>query len=474
MTTSLRFRMLGFVISGLAIVLVAFAVAVFEETERSLNTGFNDGIAAAARTVGSSVEREPDGMHVELDDHEYPQFWRRHHPDYFEIWSSNGEAVARSSSLGTADLARPTDATRHLTVRRGHLPDGRRGKVAYFSFEPRGHRDADTPAGSNVLTLAVARDTTDLDEELGNMARLLVLGTLTTVIVSFLLGLFIVRQGLRPLEHVATAIGRIDPGNLAARVSAAGAPSELEPVVSRLNDLLARIEGAFARERTLTADVAHELRTPLAGLRSTIEVALAKPRDAGEYREALSDCAAIVEHAQRLTERLLALARMEGRQTPLTVGRVELAPVVAAAFLPLSDARTSRRLTLSVDVAAPLACRADHDLLLHAVSELATNAVEYADQGGRISVSACPLQDTVTLSVANTGCSLTQEQLTHVFDRLWRADASRTRTGTHCGLGLTLVHQSIAAMGGTAVAGLADGVFTVTLTLPLDSGSTSS
>ena len=466
MTQSIRVRLLVWVIGGMAVLQVGFATVVYEVMERSLRDGFNAVLASSARTLSSAIEQDGQRIKVDIDEREFPEFRRARHPDYFQVWSESGEMLARSSSLKGADLQTAKSLREGTFFRRLRLPDGRGGRAAVLRFVPKADDESSRIATPARVTLVVARDTAALDSEMALLTWILSLGTIGTIAVSLVLAAVIVRQGLRPLDVVAADIAAIRQDDLSARVSAARLPSELRPVVQRLNDLLRRLEEAFGRERSFTADAAHELRTPLAGLRSTLEVALARPREGGEYRDALAECLAIVQQAQALTDQLLAVARMEGRQTLIAPEVVAVREVVDQAWRPHAETIRNRRLTLAIDVPPSAACVADRGLLLLALSALATNAAEYTDAGGRVEVTAVVANASVTVTFSNTGCRLRPENAAQVFKRFWRGDASRGQTGVHCGLGLTLAQQSVEAIGGSASASIDNGIFNVCFILP--------
>jgi signal transduction histidine kinase len=244
-------------------------------------------------------------------------------------------------------------------------------------------------------------------------------------------------------------------------------PRELAPVVERLNDLLRRLADAFQRERTFTADAAHELRTPLAGLRSTLEVALSRPRESAEYREAMTECLAIVRRTDALVTSLLTLARLEGGQGPAHAEPIALAEAVRDALHPLEVRVAARRLAVNAQVAEDLRVAADRATLGTVLTALLENAAEYANEGGRIDIGAERTGRSVTLRVANTGCHLSDDDVSHVFERFWRGDTSRTDTGVHCGLGLAIVRRAAWSLGGTATASASGDVFTIRIALPL-------
>lgn len=466
MTRSLRGRLLVWVIGGMAVLQVAFAAVVYEVMERSLREGYDAVLTSTLHTVGGAIEQNDRRVRFDIDERDLPEFRRVSRPDYFQIWLETGEVLARSSSLRGTNIRRPDVPVGTVTVRRLRLPDGRNGRAAAFRFAPRSDDEHARLASPRLVTVVVARDSSPLDEQMTSLRWLLGLGTGGTVAVSLVLAGLIVRQGLRPLAHLAGKIAALGQDDLSARISLEHLPSELAPVVQRLNDLLQRLDEAFARERAFTADAAHELRTPLAGLRATIEVALARPREQAAYREALSECLTIVQHTQTLADQLLVLARMEGRLTPVTTETIPLAELVETAWRPYAQAGAARNVVFLNRVSAGVSCTGDRGILLMALTALAANAAEYTDDGGRVEVSAVTRPSNVILTVSNTGCGLSGDDVAHIFERFWRGDPSRSETGLHCGLGLTLVQQAVSALGGTVAASVDDSVFNLRLTLP--------
>jgi two-component system sensor histidine kinase QseC len=482
MTPSLKWRLVGLTIGGMALLLAVFAVVVYTVIERALRRGFDDNLAVTAWAIAASAKQEKATIEVEFDDGEMPEFRRADRPAYFELWCEDGRVLRRSSSLGERDLERRESAPGTPAFYPLALPDKRPGRAVALRFRPKVEDEQegeDKPAAERAsappvvpqnLTLVVARGTAGLDRDLAMLRWLLAGAAGGTILLALLVAAATVRQGLRPLDALAAGIAAIREDNLAAALPEDRMPAEMVPVVSRLNELLARLEAAFQRERALTADVAHELRTPLAGMRSTMEVALSRVRAAGDYQQALRDCLAIVGQTQAMADNLLALARLEGGQTVLCAQEVRVAELVEAAWRPHVAAARARGIALESRLPADLEATADRDTLAMVLANLLANAAEYTDDGGRIEIGGWSAGDHVELAIANTGCRLTPEEAAHVFDRFWRGDAARAGTGIHCGLGLTLVQRGVAALGGTVAVKVDGGVFAVALILPAPVG----
>lgn len=450
---SLRGRLLLGTGVGATVVLSVAGVILYALVRVGLSREFDAALAGRANTLAVLVEEDEEGVGFEAENLDLPEFRAIGQPEYFEVWA-DGRPIARSKSLGTGDLHRiggPIDAPAFRTAT---LPDGRRGRLVGITFTPRtedeGRKDG---AGSEhaQVTLVLARATTGLDRALTSIGFLLAGVWAATIALTLGVLAAVVRRGLRPLNQLAARIGEVGETDLAARIGVAAAPAELSPVIERLNDLLARLEAAFARERSFTADVAHELRTPLAGLRSTLDVALSKARAPGQYVDALSECLAITRQTQGMVEQLLCLARVEGGTWPVTRERCDLAAIAADAWAPLAEAAQKRR--LRVEWIAPPACElwTDPEKLKLVVRNVLDNAVCHADEGGTVRVEVAD-DNAPGLRVTNTGSRVAAEDAHRVFERFWRGDAARSRTGTHCGLGLSLCRRIVETLGGTIAA----------------------
>lgn len=433
---------------------------------RSLVSGFDAVLASTVRTIHSSIEQDRDRIKVEIDERELPEFYRTARPDYFQLRTEDGRTVARSPSLKGTNLDWSAVPIGSFAFRSVRLPDGRSGRAVTLFFTPKVDEEAQGVVPPQRLTLTVARETTALDSQIRLLQVLLGAATGGTIILAVLAGTFIMGRGLRPLKTLASRIAAIGHDDLSTRIQVDLMPTEVVPVVHRLNDLLRCLEEAFCRERAFTADAAHELRTPLAGLRSVLEVALARPRMSQDYQQAMTECLDIVRQTQTMVEQLLALARLESGQTTLRRESLYLVELLDTAWRTQADRAQGRRISFVRRVAENLTCTTDRDNLLIAMSILLTNAVDYTNDEGRIEVVAEHNSESVKLTVANTGCRLTKEEALHVFERFWRGDASRTDTGIHCGLGLPLARRILTSLGGSIAADATGDIFAVRVVLP--------
>jgi len=459
---SLRVRLLVGAALAMGVVLPAAGILLYLLVRASLLAGFDGALESKVRAFAALVDQE-DEVEVEFDERNLPELRRSHRPEYLEVWKGDGAVLYRSPSLGHRDLERVGGPPGSPAFRSVRLPDGRRGRIAGLTFVPREENPGRRVAQE--ATLVLGRETREVDETLARLRALLIAVCAGAILASVGLLAWVVRRGLRPVSDLATQIARVGEADLSARIAAGSAPSELLPVVLRLNDLLARLEGAFNRERAFSADVAHELRTPLAGLRTTLEVALSRERDSLAFREALSDCLDICVPMQAMVDNLLALARADAGQVDLVAEPVDLDEILKECWVPFAARAAERRLRVewAVDPAALL--QTDRGTLRLILQNLLGNAVAYADPGGLVRIETRERDGRMEMIILNSGNKLTPEQAGHVFERFWRGDAARTEAGLHCGLGLALCQKLTGVLGGSiSVQSAVGGVFSVTLT----------
>lgn len=325
------------------------------------------------------------------------------------------------------------------------------------------------PSPPLTLNLALARDTRQVDQALMTLRGMLALVGLATLFITGGVLWLTIRHSLRPLGVASGELATIGEADLSRRVTTQHAPAELLPVVERVNGLLGRLESAFARERAFSNEVAHELRTPLAGLRTTLEVAQGRSRSPEEYSEIVQDSLTIALQMQGMIERLLQMARLEAGGLRPAMEPVLVSEAVTGAWGSLSEVASSRRLEVEWDLDTSLEVETDKHLLRLVLRNLLENAVAYVDHGGTVRIKARVASDARwEVEVTNSGSVLTQSQAEQATQRLWRGQAARTDAGLHCGLGLSLVDKAIAVLhGGLRLHSAQGGEFRAVASLPL-------
>ena len=465
---SLRNRLLWGTALGTAAVLLVSGVLLYALIRRTLAAEFDAALALRAHALAALTEQSDEGLDFEPPEASLPEFAAAQQAEYYQVWRSDGTVFARSPSLNGGNLDRPAGRAEAPAFRTVRLPDGRAGRIVELTFAPREESPTRRAGAPMTVTLVVGRGLGGLQTTLARVrAGLLAVGGAAVAFSAGVLA-WVVRRTLKPIHQLSCQIARVGETDLSRRIDGAEAPRELSPVIDRLNDLLRRLEAAFQRERRFTGDVAHELRTPLAGLRSKLELALSRARTPASYRQSMSDCLQIDLQMQRMVETLLHLARADAGQMEIRCRPVDLAPLIREGWSALQDRAAARevRVEWRLQEVGPVVTDPDHLRLV--LQNIFDNAVTYVDERGVVSVGLATDDGAAVLTVTNTGSRLPREQVQRVFDRFWRGDPScRAAEDGHCGLGLPLCQAVMGRIGGSiAVAVEDDQRFTVAVRLP--------
>ncbi len=336
----------------------------------------------------------------------------------FQIWEGGDVLRLRSASAPASRLAPHDEGFSDVLV------EGRPWRV--FS-----RRDADHGLVVQVGELRELRD-----ELAGRIASHLLAPLLVALPALALLIWFAVGRGLTPLSRLNEQLAQRAPDYLEP-VPAEGAPRELRPLIDTLNRLLERVRAALDNERRFTADAAHELRTPLAALRTQAQVALAA-EDAGTRRHALEQVLAGGERATRLVEQLLTLARLDPESAARHHVRLSLRPLAAQAVADATPRALAKDIDLGLAEGPEAEVRGDPDLLALLLRNLVDNAVRYTQRGGEVSVALARQAGGVELSVSDNGPGIAREERDKVGQRFYRVLGSG-ESGS--GLGLSIVQR---------------------------------
>ena len=424
------------------LLLGAVGFIVYMCARAALQGEFDTALRAKAEALATLTGQKGSGLEMDFSDERMRGF-EEGGADFFELWEVEGRSVERSRSLREGHLACPHDILEKSVFGNVVLPAGQKGRAVSFRFRPQDSEDQ--PAGRSVpeAALVVASARRGLDRTLATLQLVLAGSGVLLLLATALVVPRVLRRELKPLEALAAEAAGIDAATLSARFATEGLPGELAPIGARLNELLARLEDSFERERRFSSDVAHELRTPVAELRTLAELAIKLPdtRAADADQETL----AIALHLESILTRLLALARGERSGLPEREW-VGLAALVRDVCDPFREKAAARELAFKVNAQANAQAETDPVLLGSILRNLVDNAVAYTPRGGTVEVEAGADNGRLALRVVNTTDGIEERDLPHLFERFWRKDAARTADG-HMGLGLSLARTFAGAIG---------------------------
>lgn len=431
---SLRARLTLALAGAGALLVAALCAAAYLRARAMLTEQFDDGLRARAAALTALLDWHHDGdLEFDYRGEFMPEYERADGGFYFALWlEKDGRLVEQSHSLGGAAL--PQFGGGEVCAL--SLPNGTTvravGVTAPFAPDAEDAPEPSPSAGQHPgAVLVIAGATGTLEARLRRLAvEVSALGA-TGLLLLALIVRAVLRRGLAPLAQVSELAARLDAGHLQERFPASDMPAEVAPICTRLNDLLARLESAFARERRFSADVAHELRTPIAELLSLAGAGRSLVPAGGESAAFFTDAGAIAEQMNATVSALLLLARCESGTQPIAHMPVLLAPLLEE--LCARIAPHAAGLTINASCAADITLHTDGPLFERLLRLLLENALAYTPPGGYITITAAP----GSLSLTNGPVDLTPADLPHLGERFWRKDPART-PGTHAGLGLAL------------------------------------
>jgi two-component system heavy metal sensor histidine kinase CusS len=326
-----------------------------------------------------------------------------------------------------------------------------------------GQSAAPRPGRRTGLHHPVAQDRSGDEEFTKQFGALFAIVLGVGVFASAAIAITVTKRGLRPLADITRSLKHVEPSHFNERVAPEAWPRELQPLAVAFDEMLDRLQESFTRLSQFSADLAHELRTPLANVLGEAEVALTRPRTSGEYREVIESCVAECARLAGIIDNLLFLARAEtaDRQTHSTLfdGRATIEKI-ATYYRTVAEEHH-----VTITCVGEGQIRADPLLFGRALSNLLDNALRFTPAGGTILISVAVRDTQSEVSVKDTGCGIATEHIPRVFHRFYRADPSRSSEGV--GLGLALVKSITDLHGGTAtLQSEVNGGTRVTLTFP--------
>jgi two-component system heavy metal sensor histidine kinase CusS len=324
--------------------------------------------------------------------------------------------------------------------------------------------EARNVAGQRELQIISGRLMTERTRMLHDYRNQILLFASTAALLAAILAYTLVRRGMGPLQRLATQTASIGVASLSTRIERHEAPPELDPLIAALNGMLDRVELGFTQLKQVSADMAHDLHTPIGNLLGQTEVGLSHPRDVAYYQRLLGSNYEELQRLSKMIANMLFLARSEHADNAIERKALPVADEferVEAYFEGLAEERDVR-----LEWHGEGLVWADALLLRRALANLLANAVRYADPGTAILTVAEQGADGTTFYVENRGPTIDPPHLERLFDRFYRVDESRQRSSESSGLGLSIVRSIMVLHGGTWHVASQDGVTRFTLVFP--------
>jgi two-component system heavy metal sensor histidine kinase CusS len=410
------------------------------------------------------IQNRPNDEHALREEVEIDSAVRRYQKFYIRVIDENGRALFTTAGMnGELQASRIASEASQQNGRIFWLKSAT-GKPYRTIVAKVSHGDGQR----GVWTIQLAMDLSQELEILSQQRIWIWVVLIAAAILCPRAGIAAAKWGTRPLREVSETARHIGSSTLNERIRTEGYPSEIQSLARTFNAMLQRLEDSFVRLSRFSADIAHELRTPVNNVRGEAEVALARPRSVDEYREALGSCLEESVRLSELIESLLFLARSESPGDHLNRKRQDIGALLSAVREYYEAAASESEVSLRLHCEKEVAGDVDGPLLQRALGNLVSNALAHTSAGGTVSLSAAQQLQQLRIEVRDTGNGISPESLPKVFERFYRADPARARLSGGTGLGLSIMRQIVFLHGGDVKIESEVGIgTTVTLILPI-------
>ena len=423
----IRVRLAAWYFAVLAVVLTAFGITAYLEMRHSIRQTVDEELQIRAEGVHQLIERTiqrdarqdlPEGLreHTEL----------RAGGALLQVSDDQGNWLYRSKVMSDYGVPRPNPIPKRATEFLG-----RDVPLRIWSKQ--------VTVGGEAYVIQSAFEMDDFYEALDHFALLLYISIPLLLLFAAAGGYWISSLALAPVDQIALTARNISAQNLSSRLDVPRTRDELQRLSETLNGMLARLEAAFKKITQFTADASHELRTPVAVMRTRAELSLRKARSAEEYRDVIAEVLAELEKTSGLIEQLMFLARADSGAETLHFTATNVAEVLREAAIRAAALAEAKQIVFQERVPdGPMWIQGDATSLRRLFLILIDNAVKYTPASGQVEVSLQRNGQYAIAEVRDTGIGISESDLPNVFERFYRADKARTREFGGVGLGLSI------------------------------------
>ena len=430
----IRTRLTAWYFLILAAALIGFTLFALRVMQKSIYTAVDEQLEDRARDLQALIAQSPSGGNVAREIREHADL--QPGSQLFQVSDGAGLFLYRSPLMQRLGVpVASTDRQQFADAQYGDLP------IRILT--------APATAGSHNFVVQVAEPMDDFVEAIDRFRSALWFGIPVLLVAAAGGGYWLSAFALRPVDRMTSVAQTITPRDLSRRVSVPQTGDELQRLGETLNKMLQRIESAVLRITQFTADASHELRTPVALIRTRAEVTLAKPRTNDQYREALSEVLFESERTSALIENLMLLGRADAGTETLDFQKTDVSELARAVSAQAQTLAEAKELKWNAAVPeSPVWVRGDPQALRRLLLILIDNAVKYTPENGSISLALETYDNQVAIRVEDTGIGIPAADLPHIFERFYRADKVRSREVGGTGLGLSIGRWIASAHGG--------------------------
>lgn len=417
----------------LSLILIIFASGIFIYFKNSLQESIDAKIRSIGEVLSSSMtDAHNTSVFGNFERYLENVLGKKPKGKFIQIMDSSGRIGAKMSDIEGEAL--PTSFSA--------LERAMRGEIVYETIErakPR-LRMITIPILENKKVTSVVQVGTsleDFDETIRKLLLIMIISIPTSICVTIVVGYFMARKALRPVDHIRRAAVKISSSNLDEKIDIAGRKDELSRLAETFNAMIKRLKDSFQRINQFSIDVSHELKTPLTILKGETEVALRKEREKRDYQILLMSNLEEIDRMSCIIDDLLLLSKADTREIKLNVEEVALRDLVIDVCMDMKVVADKKSVSIETSELEDIRLKGDELKLRRMLLNIVENGIKYSHVGGKVSVSSYLNNGYAKIDVKDNGIGISEEDIKYIFDRFYRADRSRKRE-SGSGLGLSI------------------------------------
>lgn len=417
----------------LSLILIIFASGIFIYFKNSLQESIDAKIRSIGEVLSSSMtDTHNTSVFGNFERYLENVLGKKPKGKFIQIMDSSGRIGAKMSDIEGEAL--PTSFSA--------LERAMRGEVVYETIErtsPR-LRMITIPIMENKKVTSVVQVGTsleDFDETIKKLLLIMIISIPSSICVTIIVGYFMAKKALRPVDQIRRAAVKISSSNLDERIDIVGRRDELGRLAETFNAMIGRLKDAFQRINQFSIDVSHELKTPLTILKGETEVALRKEREKQDYQELLKSNLEEIDRMSCIIDDLLLLSKADTKEIKLNVEDVALRDLIMDVCMDMKVVADKKNVELETSELEDIRLKGDELKLRRMLLNVVENGIKYSHTGGKVSVSSYANNGYAKIDIMDNGIGISEEDIKYIFDRFYRADRSRKRE-SGSGLGLSI------------------------------------
>jgi two-component system, OmpR family, sensor kinase len=418
----------------LALILIVFSSGVYIYFKNSLQKSIDTKIKSIGEVLSSSLtETHSQSIFGNFERYLENVLGRKPKGKFIQIIDSSGRIGAKMSDIETE-----TVPTSFSTLERAL-----KGEVIYETIEgarPRLRIVTIPIVEENKKVTSIVQVGTsleDFDETMKKLLIIMIISIPTSISVTIVIGYFMAKKALKPVDQIRKAAIKISSSNLDERIDIGKRRDELSRLAETFNDMITRLKDAFQRINQFSIDVSHELKTPLTILKGETEVTLRKDRENEDYRKLLKSHLEEVDRMTRIVDDLLLLSKADSEEIKLNIEDIALRDLVVDICMDMKIFADNKGIELIVSELEDVRLKGDELKLRRMLWNVVQNGIKYTEKGGKVEISSYVNNGYVWIDVKDNGVGISEKDMKYIFDRFYRGDKSRRRE-SGSGLGLSI------------------------------------